>query len=186
MFQNWIKYTSAAVAISMLVHVDVSADDSSANASDPSEVAEAAESKRVTVEVARDHAKLMHSIYKATLDVMHDRYFHADRAVVPARAMEDVFLELKRQSDVQARWISANLKPMSVSHKPETKFEKQAAKEIGNGKPDVEIVEDGFYRRAGAIPIGSGCISCHSGFFKNPSKKPKFAALVISIPVSDE
>ena len=46
---------------------------------------------RVPVAVARDRAKLMHEIYSATLEVMHDRYFHADRAVVPARAMEDVF-----------------------------------------------------------------------------------------------
>ncbi len=185
MFRNRVKSTCVVVSLAALVLVNTSADEPSATLP-PIEASGADEPNRVSVEVARDRAKLMHNIYKATLDVMHDRYFHADRAVVPARAMEDVFLELKRQSDVQARWISANLKPMSVSHKPETKFEKQAAKAIGNGKPVVETVEDGFYRRVGAIPIGNGCISCHSGFFKNPSKKPKFAGLVISIPVTEE
>jgi len=181
---NWTRYTIALLTLTAILCIEASADDPAA----PKESDSAATTKQdhVTVEVARDRAKLMHKIYKATLDVMHDRYFHADRAVVPARAMEDVFSELERQSNVQARWISVNLKPMSVSHKPETKFEKQAAKEISNGKPDVEIIEDGFYRRVGAIPIGSGCISCHSGFFKNPSKKPKFAGLVISIPIHDE
>jgi len=185
MSRNWTSYAIALLSLTGTLCMQASGDDPP-DAPEQSISAETAEQDRVTVEVARDRAKLMHNIYKATLDVMHDRYFHADRAVVPARAMEDVFSELERQSNVQARWISVNLKPMSVSHKPETKFEKQAAKEIDNGKPNVEIIEDGFYRRVGAIPLGNGCISCHSGFFKNPSKKPKFAGLVINIPIQDE
>lgn len=138
---------------------------------------------RVTVEVARDRAKLMHRIYTATLDVIHERYFHGDRAMVPARALEDVFYEMQRQSGVQARWIAVNVKPMSVDHEAESEFEKRAAKEIAAGKLHAEVVDGGYYRRAGAIPLTSGCISCHDGFFRKPSTKPKFAALVISVPV---
>lgn len=138
---------------------------------------------RVSVEVARDRARLMHDIYAATLGVMHDRYFHGDRAIVPARAMEDVFEEIQRQSNVRARWIAVNLKPMSVTHEAETEFEKRAKKEIAEGKAAVDVVEGGFYRRAGAIPLTSNCISCHAGFFRTPPKKPKFAALVISVPI---
>jgi hypothetical protein len=139
--------------------------------------------QRVSVEVARDRARLMHRIYSATLEVLHDRYFHGDRAVVPARAMEDVFDALERESDVTARWISVNTKPMSITHEPETAFERLAAKEIAGGKSDVEVVENGIYRRAGAIPLAQGCVSCHTGFFGKPDKKPRFAGLVISIPV---
>ncbi|HIF01243.1 MAG: DUF3365 domain-containing protein [Fuerstiella sp.] len=138
---------------------------------------------RVTVEVARDRARMMHSIYAATLDVMHDRYFHGDRAIVPARAMEDVFFEIQRKSGAQARWIGVSLAPMSVDHEAESDFEKRASKEIAAGKMVVEVVEEGYYRRVGAIPLTSGCISCHAGFFRKPSKKPKFAGLVISVPV---
>lgn len=135
------------------------------------------------VNSARERAQLMHDIYASTLEVMHQRYFHGDRTTVPARAMEDIFADMKQSSGVEARWISVNLEPMSLDHKPKTDFEKQAAKEISNGKSAVEAVEDGFYRRAGAIPLTSGCISCHQGFFKASSTAPKFAGLIISLPL---
>ena len=141
---------------------------------------------RVPVAVARDRAKLMHEIYSATLEVMHDRYFHADRAVVPARAMEDVFSQLDEQTGSQASWISVNLKAMSINHEPKTDFEKRAAREIVIGEMEIEEIKDGVYRRAGAIPMAGGCISCHGGFFKEPTKAKKFAGLVISIPILPE
>ncbi len=140
---------------------------------------------RMPVAAARVRATLMHDIYTATLEVMHDRYFHGPRATVPARAMQDVFAEIKRQSHTEAKWISASLKPMSIDHEPKTRFEKQAAKQISSGKPEVEAVEDGYYRRATAIPLHGGCISCHEGFFPSSSTTAKFAGLVISIPVLD-
>jgi len=137
----------------------------------------------VSLAVARDRASLMHNVYAATLEVMHDRYFHADRAIIPARAMEDVFSEVQRKSKIQARWIGVSFKPMSVTHEAATDFEKRAVKEIAAGNSEVDTVEDGFYRRVGAIPLGSNCISCHDGFFRSAPKKPKFAALVISVPI---
>jgi hypothetical protein len=144
------------------------------------------EKDRVPVEVARDRAKLMHDIYTATLDVMHHRYFHREKSVVPARAMEDVFDEIKLSSKSEARWIAVNLRAMSIDHEPETDFEKQAVREIVAGKSDVEIIEAGYYRRATVIPLHDGCISCHEGTFRQPTKNPKFAGLVISIPVTEE
>ncbi len=141
------------------------------------------EQDRVSVEVARDRAKLMHDIYSATLDVMHHRYFHGEKAAIPARAMEDIFAEMKLQSKSEARWISVNLRAMSIDHEPETEFEKKAAREITAGKKDIEEIEDGYYRRAMAIPLTGGCISCHEGSFRAPSKTSRFAGLVISIPI---
>ncbi len=141
---------------------------------------------RVSVTVARDRAKLMHGMYLATLHAMHDRYFHADRAIVPARAMEDVFSEVERQTGSKANWISVNLRAMSINHEPTTDFEKRAAKEIAAGAADLEVIEDGFYRRAGAVPMSGGCVSCHGGFANKPSKAEKFTGLVISIPVVSE
>ncbi len=139
---------------------------------------------RVSVEVARDRAKLMHDIYSSTLDVMHHRYFHGEKAAIPARAMEDIFAEMKLQSKSEARWISVNLRSMSIDHEPETEFEKKAAREITSGQKDIEEIEDGYYRRAMAIPLTGGCVSCHEGSFQAPSKASKFAGLVISIPIT--
>lgn len=138
---------------------------------------------RVSVEVARDRAKVMHDVYAASLEMMHHRYFHRNRAVVPARAMEDVFDVIKGQSNVEAQWIAVNMKAMSIDHVPKSDFAKKAAKEIAAGKPELEVVENGYYRRAGAIPLATSCVGCHGGFFKEPTKTPKFAGLVISVPI---
>ena len=141
---------------------------------------------RVSVAVARERAKLMHDIYDATLDVMHRHFFRREGSVLPARAMEDVFAEMAKQSSAQAKWISVNTRAMSIHHEPETEFEKLAAKEIAAGKADFELVENGYYQRAGRISLGGGCVSCHTNQFSSPSTSPKFAGLVIRIPVNVE
>jgi hypothetical protein len=140
--------------------------------------------KGVTVAEARERAKLMHNIYAATLDVMHHHFFKRDRFVLPARAMEDVFAEMEKQSNIKAGWISVNTKAMSIHHEPKNEFEKNAAKAIAAGKGDFELVENGFYHRAAAIPLGSGCVSCHTGFFSKTPQTQRFAGLVISVPIN--
>lgn len=193
----WASLCAAAVAAgAFCVTLTLCAEPPAGEANPPTDKAPAAaqpagdsppadETQRLSVEAARERAKLMHRIYTATLDVMHDRYFHDSRAVVPARAMEDVFAEMARQSSVEARWISVNTRAMSLNHEPQTDFEKEAAKAIGEGKEEYELVENGYYRRAGAIPLASGCVNCHAGFFKAPPKSPRFAGLVISVPVDE-
>lgn len=139
--------------------------------------------KRVSVEVARERAKLAHNIYSATLDVIHHRYFRDDRSTVPARAMEEVFYRLGRQENLNGRWIAVNAPAMSIDHKPQDEFEKQAAKAIASGKPDYERVEDGVYRRAAGISLmNKGCLKCHLQL-ASVGKVDRFAGLVISIPV---
>lgn len=139
--------------------------------------------KRVTVAAARERAALTHEIYVATLAVMHHRYFRDDDATIPARAMEDVFRDIEQRSNISARWVSVNTKAMSIDHEPKTAFEKKASRSLGRGKVmQMEIVEDGYYRHAGVIPLTSGCISCHVGFGAN-NKVARFSGLVISIPI---
>ena len=74
---------------------------------------------------------------------------------------------------------------MSVNHEPQTSFEKKAAEELTAGKKDYERIEDGYYRRAGVIPLGVGCVGCHTKLFAANAKTPRFAGLVISIPVKE-
>jgi hypothetical protein len=74
---------------------------------------------------------------------------------------------------------------MSIDHTPESEFEKRAAKEIAAGSAEVEVVEDGYFRRAVAIPFTGGCLSCHEGVLQNNGRK-KFAGLVISIPLREK
>lgn len=157
-----------------------------AEATKPASARQSRQSQRVTVAVARDRAKLAHRIYESTLRVMHHRYFHGDKAVVPARAMQDVFFDIAWQEKLEAKWISVNTPAMSLEHEPQSEFEKRAAQEIAKGKDAYEAVEKGSYRRAGAIALGASCVNCHTGFLQSPPKTARFAALVISVPVQDE
>jgi DNA-binding transcriptional regulator YiaG len=134
---------------------------------------------------ARERAKLLHEVFATTLDVIHERYFHGDRAAVPARAMEDVFQQLQRSRNIQARWIGVNARTMSLPHEPKDDFERAAAKAIREGKGEYEAVENGFYRRAEAIPLDGGCLSCH-GTFGAEVKSPRFAGLVLRISLKDK
>lgn len=142
---------------------------------------------RVSVEVARERATLMHKIYESTLHAMHRHYFRKEQATLPARALEDVFSEVMNDTKAEARWIAVNTRAMSIDHEPETEFENQAVKAISKGNDQVELVEGGYYRRATVISLSGGCLNCHNiGPLAPPPKSPRYAGLVISIPVKDE
>lgn len=142
--------------------------------------------KRVSVATARDRAKLLQDVYSTTLDTMHRHYFRREGAVLPARALDDVFAEVDRKTKIKSRWIAVNTPAMSINHEPETAFEKKAAAELADGKSEYESTEKGEYLRAAPIPLGAGCVGCHTKFGATDNKKPRFAGLVISIPVKDK
>jgi len=170
----------------------VVADAFHAQAADPAEAKPAAkaegkpvETPRVTLAVARERAEMAHLIYASTLEIIHRYYFRKGQAVLPARAMEEVFAEVAEQSKVEGRWISVNTRPMSVHHEPRAGFEKQAATALAGGQEKFELVESGHLRSVRAIPLGEGCLSCHTGMFRGQSKSqtPRVAGLIISIPI---
>jgi hypothetical protein len=133
---------------------------------------------------ARDRAKVLHAVLNSTLKVIHRRYFHEDRAVIPARAMEDIFDEMKHEGHFEARWIAVNLRAMGIDHEPANDFEKKAAEALKEGKTEYETFDQDTYRRAAPIPLRNGCIGCHEGGMRSSGSKGKMAALVISIPLS--
>jgi hypothetical protein len=133
---------------------------------------------------ARERAQLLHQVYTITLDVVHERYFRDDKATIPARALEDVFAEMKRQTKAEAKWIGVNAKTMSIHHEPKDDFEKHAARELGKGAEAVERLDGKLLRRATAIPLSSGCLTCHGTFGIEP-KTPRVAGLIIGVPVEE-
>jgi hypothetical protein len=153
---------------------------------EPTAPASAGPKLEAAVTAARERAKLLHDVYSTTLDVMHHRYFRHDKPVLPARAMEDIFEEMEGYTGDTAKWISVNTKAMSINHEPKTAFEKKAAAELAAGKGSYELVENGVYQRAGAIPLRSLCVSCHTKMFSEAPKSPRFAGLVISILLKPE
>lgn len=153
------------------------------NALVPHEPAPPVSSGAETVASARERAKLLHDVYATTLEVIHRHYFRRDGPVLPARAMDDIFEEMARMSGGYANWIAVNTKAMSIDHEPTTEFEKRAAAELSEGKPEVELVTKSVYRRATPILLGTSCVGCHTKMFSEPPKTPRYAGLVISIPL---
>ena len=142
--------------------------------------------KRVTLERARERAKLAGEIYAASLHMLHHHYFLREKSVVPARAMEDLFDQIRRDSHLSARWISVNAKAMSIDHEPQNEFEKNAARALAGGENAFELVEAGRYRVATSIPLRGGCMHCHGSFGGSESKIRHYAGLVIEIPTRSE
>ncbi len=135
---------------------------------------------------ARDRAKLLHDVYTTTLEVMHRHYFRREGAVLPARAMNDIFEEMSVLSGDYVNWIAVNTKAMSIDHEPTTAFEKKAATELAAGKESYEIATERVYRRATPIPLHSRCVGCHTKMFSETPKSPRMAGLVISISLMTE
>lgn len=141
---------------------------------------------RVSLDVARDRARLTHDLVADTLDVVHHHYFRREASVLPARALDDVFAKIEKRSDAKVKWIAVNTPAMNIDHEPKSKFEKAAAKELAAGKAEYSRVEDGYYLRAAPIPLGAGCVRCHTKFTTEAVKLPLLAGLVVAIPVNEE
>ncbi|MFO0864054.1 MAG: hypothetical protein U0744_05270 [Gemmataceae bacterium] len=132
---------------------------------------------------ARERAKMMHEVYASTLDVMHHHFFKPNNPVLPARALEDIFADMARKTKVEARWIAINTKAMSIDHEPKSEFDRKAVAALSAGETSYEQIADGHLQRVGAIPLGGGCVSCHAGLFARPTKAPRVAGLVITVPL---
>lgn len=187
--QGWIiagTLLSGFLALRCSISADEGKEDTNAEAAQIATLPRQAAAKAVSVDTARDRARTLHKVYSSTLDVLHDHYFHANRAVLPARAMEDIFSLAEAESDVKVRWIAVNAKAMSVDHEPSDDFEKEAARRIATGDKAIEQIGTQTYRFAGSIPLQESCVQCHMGTFTAQSVKPRFAGLVISIPIKAE
>lgn len=156
-------------------------------AESPDNAAEAEDKKPesvLTVDEARRQAKLLHSTYEATLHTVHREYFReGGRTPIPARVLEEVFYWVDEETHGETRWIAVNTEAMSIDHNPESEFEKQAAKVLSTGEEEFEQVEDGMYRRAGAITLFASCLKCHESALTQLRTKRRVAGLVINIPV---
>lgn len=138
----------------------------------------------LTVDEARRQAKLLHSTYEATLHTVHREYFReSGRTPIPARVLEDVFYWVDEETHGETRWIAVNTDAMSIDHNPKTDFEKEAAKVLATGEEEFEQIDNGMYRRAGAVTLFASCLKCHESSLTQLRSKRRVAGLVINIPV---
>ena len=137
----------------------------------------------ISVDEARERARILHDVYEATLRTIHSRYFKENSGVpIPSRAMEEVFSRVTRRTKVKARWIAVNSQAMDLDHEPADDFEKAAVRVLSAGGQEFEQVENGMYRRATPIALLDSCLKCHA---PPPIRvtNARFAGLVIAMPV---
>lgn len=139
---------------------------------------------RPTVEQARRQAELLHTSMHATLQVVHHRYYREDEGIpIPAGVLKDVFADLKKEHQVSLRWLAVDGQAMNTDHVAKDEFEKEAVKALQADKSFFERSENGVYRRASAITLGSHCLKCHVPDRK--STEDRTAGLIISMPVQN-
>lgn len=166
------------IASILLTGVAVAALGVTASGTPPSESAE--KDLPATASEARGRAKLLHEALHATLQIVHHEYYRENEGLpLPAATFTRVFREMEARHGVGLRWIAVTAEAMNVDHKPRTEFEKNAAKALGDGSPEYESVDEGIYRRAGAITLSSECLRCHAP--TRSSNKDRAAGLVITL-----
>lgn len=137
---------------------------------------------RPTLEQARRQAELLHTTLHVTLQAVHHRYYREDEGLpIPASMLKEVFADLEKEQGVKLRWLSVEGQAMNTDHKPRDDFETEAVKALKAGKGAFERSENGTYRRAAAITLGSHCLKCHVPDRK--STKDRTAGLIIALPV---
>ncbi len=141
----------------------------------------------MTVDQAREQARLLQTTYEATLHVIHRRYFDADeKQMIPAKALEDVFRLVDEETGRTTRWIAVSTPAMNVDNTPKEGFEEAAAEALRSGQKEFESVEGNVYQRAGSIKLFASCLRCHESGLTKQITKDRVAAFVMTFPLRDE
>ncbi len=141
-----------------------------------------ANQETVSVDEARQQAKLLHETVHGMLQVVHRDFFDEEESLkIPSASFEDVFEELEQSHGVSLRWMSVNTKAMNVDNEPETDFEKDAAKALISGKKEYEASNGETFQYVGTVRLSSRCLKCHVP--RRSNNKDRAAGLVISIPL---
>lgn len=138
--------------------------------------------KPSSLEEARARARLLHEALHATLQIVHHEYYREDEGLqLPAATLKEVFREIADRQKIELRWLVVSGVAMNIEHNARTEFEKDAVQALAAGKDEFETTENGIYRHAGAITLGSECLKCHSPNRKSNAARP--AGLIISLPL---
>jgi Protein of unknown function (DUF3365) len=130
---------------------------------------------------ARARAQLLHEVVHGTLQVMHRDFFDEENIhAIPSASLEDVFKEVSRSYGVEIKWLNVQTDDVNVDHRPESDFEKDAAKKLAAGEPFTEAIDADGYHFAGPIRLASQCLKCH--LKTRNSTADRTAGLVISMP----
>lgn len=136
----------------------------------------------ISVDEARRQAEILHTAMHAALQTVHHRYYREDAGLpIPAAVLDEIFAEVQTDRGIQLRWLAVEGQAMNTDHKARTPFEQEAVKALKSGQLAHEQVDQGVYRRAGAITLTNHCLKCHVPDRK--STQNRTAGLIVAIPM---
>lgn len=143
------------------------------------------DAKDPAVERARREVRMLDDIYKTAIVLVTEHYVHDDTDLPAGSAFEAV--SKKGWHDV--RLVDATGAPYSDQNLPKAGFEKDAIKQLLEGKGSVDkVVVEGdkkFLLAATAIPVVmEKCIMCHENY-RDVAKGKAIGALSYKVPILD-
>ena len=152
-------------------------------------VAATEDAKDPAVERARREVKMLDDIYKTAIVLVTEHYVHDDNDLPAGSAFKALFEAVSKKGWHDVRLLDATNQPYSDLNLPKAGFEKDAIKQIQDGKPAVDkVVVEGdkkFLLAATAIPVVmEKCIMCHENY-RNVPKGQAIGALSYKVPILD-
>ncbi|MEZ6132932.1 MAG: DUF3365 domain-containing protein [Planctomycetaceae bacterium] len=148
----------------------------------PSASQAAVQKHPVTLSAAKLQAAALHEAMHSALRVTHDRFYREDEGLpIPAATLKEVFADLKQKQNITLRWLVVEGQAMNTDHVAQDDFEREAVAALKSGRPHLDKVQDGIYRRAGPITLSNHCLKCHVP--DRRSTDDRTAGLLISIPI---
>jgi len=171
--------TAAAIMGSCVFYETVAA-----NAATPTE-----DAKDPAVERARREVKMLDDIYKTAIVLITEHYVHDDTDLAAGSAFKALFEAVDKKGWHKVRLVDATGHPYSDENLPKAGFEKDAIKQLLEGKPAVDkVVVEGdkkFLLAATAIPVVmEKCIMCHENY-RDVAKGKAIGALSYKVPILD-
>jgi len=141
---------------------------------------------KITVDEARGRARVLETVYIASLQNIHRNYFQGDQKLaIPSRVLEDVFYSVNSRTGIKSRWIAVNTPAMNVEHKPKPGFETRATVAMKAKKSRFEEVKDNVFYSARSVTLFASCQRCHLSALAQQNGGRRVAGLVIEIPLKN-
>lgn len=147
------------------------------------------EVKNPAVERARREVRMLDDIYKTAIVLITEHYVNDEDDLAAGSAFKALFAAVNEKGWHTVRLVDATGHPYSEENLPKAGFEKDAIKQLLEGKSSVDkVVVEGdkkFLLAATAIPVVmEKCIMCHENY-KGVAKGKAIGALSYKVPILD-
>lgn len=135
----------------------------------------------------RKLVQMLDDIYKTAIVLVTKHYVEESSDLPAGEAFKALFETVRAKGWHEVRLLDATGKPVEASNAPRDEFEREAIRELKNGKTYFEKVEtrqgQPYLRAATAIPVVMDkCVMCHS-HYKNAKPGEAIGALGYTLKI---